>query len=170
MTDEEKLNESKIALQKKRKPSNKILDFMIDLADSRYLPAKSFFVDLLDEKNYEWRLEGMSALYYYDLSSNELEKVRKILMNDSDGGIRIRAAGVLGLKSKWPDLALREAIEKDKDRHVRIGAVKAVLYLVQVPVPTVNKEIGRMESGEIEPSFAEIERITQELSDSRNNR
>jgi hypothetical protein len=124
----------------------------------------------LDEEKYDWRLEGATALIYYELSSKQLEKIRWTLLHDSKPSVRTFAANILGLRSKWPDPALREAIEKDQARSVRISAVEAVLFLADVPAPIVSQETERMANGEIEPDLSAIERITQQVSDSRNNR
>jgi hypothetical protein len=107
----------------------------------------------------------MLALEFFDLENNIVEMIRHLLLNDDNKYVRANAASVLGRISKWPDAALRRCLMTEEDRHVRIAATRAVLTLAHVNPFAVDMEVDRMKSGEIEPEFAEIERITQADAD-----
>jgi hypothetical protein len=139
---------------------------LIELARGNYPEIANLTSKMILDSRSDWRIKGLQGI----LSQNEIEpnvltNVQGLLLNDSNKSIRMAAADVLGRKSKWPDIALRKAVEYDENRSVKISSVRAILNLANVNFRAIDFEINRMKSGEIEPHFAEIERITQADAD-----
>jgi hypothetical protein len=139
-----------------------------ELAEAQCLMAQDFFLscisDLSDE-NANWRLDGLTNLgfhYQFSPDSEICEKVRFLLLNDSDDMIRHSAATVLGGRSKWLDSALVSALSSDPDESVRASAFIALLALAGVPFLRCCQEEVRVDQGELQPTFEEIRRIASE--------
>jgi hypothetical protein len=141
-----------------------------DLAKSNSDELKAFLPKMLSDHRMDWRLEGLQAALYLDnLDESIIQDVRRVLNTDSDEYVRMTAASLLGEKSIWPDLALKNSILHDTSRNVKISSARAILKLAKVSFLAIRYEVERMESGDIEPLFAEIERITQADSDGKYN-
>jgi hypothetical protein len=161
------LNAIKIDFESKSiRPSPATYEKMLELSHAQYKPGIELFEKILISDEYKWVQRAINALLHYEnLEKSVLEKIRTILIENSNSSVKMAAADFLGLKSKWPDAALRKCLMTEEDRDVRISATRAVLELAKVNFRAVDLEIDRMKAGEIEPEFAEIERITQADAD-----
>jgi HEAT repeats len=149
------------------RPSSEIYSLIIELSESQYAKSKNLFVEMIEDSRSSWVKIGLSALLDFSgqIDTEIIEKVRKILLNSENPYVRMTAASSLGQISKWPDPALRQCLMHEKDRDVRISAARAILTLAKVNIFATDMEIDRMKAGEIEPEFAEIQRITQTDAD-----
>jgi hypothetical protein len=136
-----------------------------ELAKNKFIPSLDLFQKMLDDDRSDWTIKGLNAIAYFDLEESVVSKIRDLLLNSKYPSVKMTASSILGLKSKWPDAALRKCLMTEEDRDVRISATRAILELAKVNFRAVDLEIDRMKSGEIEPEFSEIERITQADSD-----
>ena len=150
-------------------PGHKELDKvrwqMHDLAEAQYQPAIEFFASCFDHEYSEWRLASVRDVgFHYPLTPDSpvTEKIRQLLLNDPDDGVRHAAAFVLSSRSRWPDSALSTALYCDPDDYVRNAAFQALLELAGVPYLVACREYRRAKSGEIQPTWDEIKRIVIE--------
>jgi hypothetical protein len=135
------------------------------LAESQSLPAKDFFLSCLSDPDSEWRLNGLGNLgFHYQISpeSEICDRVRALLLNDSDDYVRTTAASVLGVCSRWLDSALIKALTSDPDEFVRIVAFESLIQLAGVPMGIAFRASEAAKNGEIEPTLAEVKRIISE--------
>ena len=134
------------------------------LADAKYPPAKDFFVEKLDDKRWDWRRVSVSLLgfHYDELEPEIVEKIRDLLINDSDSGVRIAAAYVLGHRSKLPEKTLIHALVFDLDKDVKISAFNALLSLAGVPYRSEVKVMERIRRGEIIPGLDQLKHILED--------
>jgi hypothetical protein len=141
---------------------------VLSLAKSNATELKAVLPKMLSDSRADWRLEALQALLYLEnLDETIIQSVRKILNSDTDEYVKMTAASVLGEKSIWPDVALKNSISNEVSRNVKISSARAILKLAKVSFLAIKYEITRMESGDIDPSFAEIERITQADADGK---
>ena len=85
---------------------------MHTLAEAGYTPAIDLFVAGLDDEDTYWRkycLTSVGFHYKFPPDSELTGKIRDLLLTDPDSGVRIAAACVLGVRSKWPDIVLVSA-------------------------------------------------------------
>lgn len=135
------------------------------LAEAQYEPAIEFFISCLDDPDSNWRLEGVEDLgfhYPFPADSPITAKVRQLLLTDTDDHIRIAAAFILGIRSKWPEPALVSALTNDSDEVVRISAFEALLNLAGVPYLVAQDQVKALELGIIQPTWADVQRIVAE--------
>lgn len=135
------------------------------LAESKSLPAKEFFLSCLLDSDSDWRLNGLRNLgfhYPFDPVSEISTQIRTLLLEDTDDDVRSCAALVLGGRSQGLDLALLEALQSDPSEYVRGSAFIALLELVGVPFAVTFGFGEKVYDGEIESTLAEIKRITAE--------
>ncbi len=135
------------------------------LAEAKDLSAKDFFLSCLSDPDSRWRYAGLDNLgFHYQLKEEKevCNKIRFLLLNDSDDFVRGCAASVMGLHSKGLDSALLTALNSDPDEFVRIAAFDSLLKLAGVPVRTEYREGERARNGEIQPTFEEVKRIIAE--------
>ena len=119
----------------------------------------TFFVEGLTDKRWWWRQRCISYLaFHYSLEKSIIYRIKDILLNDPDEDVRITAAGALGSISDSPDKALFTALKADPDDLVKRTAFVSILK-ADIPQKIVNKERGRVNSGEIAPSLDEMRRI-----------
>ena len=136
------------------------------LAEAKYPLAKELFISGLDDASWDWREYCLSCLgYHYDLhlESDVLDKIRRLLLTDPEGQVRLSAAGVLGVQSTWPDGALINALRFDEDKFVRRSAFDSILKLASAPNNRIRKLNQRIESGDIQPTWNEAKQILEEL-------
>lgn len=135
------------------------------LAESKSLPAKEFFISCLSDADSDWRLAGLRNLgfhYSFDPVSEICTQIRTLLLEDTDDDVRSCAALVLGNRSQRLDPALLKALQSDPSEYVRGSAFEALIGLVGVPF-VVTLGIGqRVTDGEIEPTLEEVKRIAAE--------
>ena len=134
---------------------------MHDLAEAQYQPARAFFESCLGDLDRDWRLEAVRDIgFHYDLREDEdvLEKLRRMLVGDPDPGVRLAVAAVLGSQSSWPDWALESALHDDPDKHVRRVAFEELLRLVGMPDLRVGEHRRKLEQGEIQPTWEQLEK------------
>jgi hypothetical protein len=134
-----------------------------DLADAKYGPAKEFFIERLEDTRWDWRRASISLLgFHYDLEDRIVEKIRSLLMHDTDSGVRISAASVLGSQGQYPERTIVYALEHDESDLVRESAFDALLQLAGVPFRTVRIEVERIKAKEIVPSLDQVRRVLRE--------
>ena len=134
-----------------------------DLADASYLPAKAFFIDMLDDPRWDWRRTCISLLgFHYELDQKTLNKIRDLLINDPDDGVRIACASVLGNQVDLPEKTLVLAMINDPNELVREAAFDALLNLANVPYKIRSEKIQRIRDGLISPSLNQIKIILSE--------
>ena len=132
------------------------------LAESGDLLAKEFFLSCLSDPDPDWRLHGLRNLgFHYSFSpeSETCNKIRTLLLEDDDSDIRMSAASVLGIRSRWLDSALLKSLTSDPDEFVRIVSFESLIQLAGTPIGVAFKASEKAKKGEIEPTFAEIKRI-----------
>jgi hypothetical protein len=121
---------------------------MHDLAESRYAPALPFFLSLMDDQDWDWRLEAVRLVgFHYDFSSTSeiSEKIRRLLLSDPSPFVRMSAALTLGGRSQWPDKALVESLHQDPDEDVRKAAFEALLALAGMSFPAIRAEMAQLD-------------------------
>ena len=134
-----------------------------ELADAQYEPAKEFFIERLDDARSAWRTESISLLgFHYKLDDQVLEKIRALLLHDTDSGVRIVAASVLGSQGRYPEKALLHALDHDSNNLVREFAFSALLELATVPYLVKRKELRRVKSEETSASLEQVKRVLLE--------
>jgi hypothetical protein len=133
------------------------------LAEAKYEPAKEFFIERLDDPRWDWRRACISFLgFHFKLEDQVVEKIRKLLIQDPDSGVRIAAASVLGNQGQFPEKSLIYAIEHDTNEFVIDSAFFALIELATVPYKTKLKERKRIESKEFRPSLEQVKRVLRE--------
>ncbi len=133
------------------------------LALAHYEPAKEFFIERLQDERSDWREASLGLLGFdYKLESETLEKIRNLLLEDSDSGVRISAASILGNQGHYPERAVIYALEHDSDDLVRESAFDALLQLAGMPFRAIRKEVERIKSKEIVPSLDQVKRVLRE--------
>lgn len=135
-----------------------------DLAEAQYPPALKFFVEGLNDPDWEWRQRFLQLIgFHYDIPANSeiIDKVRKMLKSDPDSNVRMTAADVLGAISFLPDSSLVSAINSDPDWFVRRSAYLAMLELAGVPYAIYVQENERFDSDSEQPAptLNDIKRI-----------
>ena len=132
------------------------------LAEAHYEPARDFFLSGLTDSRATWRelcLQCLGFHYIFPPDGEIAETIRQVLLNDPDDMVRIAAASVLGVRSKWPDPALKYALQVDRNKDVRQAAFAALLNLAKVPYAILGKEEARVAAGETQPSWREAQRV-----------
>lgn len=71
-------------------------------------------------------------------------------------------ASVLDNRSKWPETALANALNSDPEIFVRYAAFQSLLELAGVPLFKAFDEHEKVKSGEIQPTWSEVQRIIAE--------
>ena len=133
------------------------------LAEARYEPAKEFLVERLEDPRWDWRRVSISLLgFHYKLEHHVLEKIRNLLRHDTDSGVRISAASVLGSQGQFPEKTLIHAVGHDPDDLVRASAFSALLALAHVPYRVRMKESKSVRAKQIQPSLDEVKRVFRE--------
>lgn len=134
-----------------------------DLAEAKYEPAKRFFIERLQDSRWDWRRASVSLLgFHYALDDEVIQTIRNLLRSDTDAGVRISAASVLGSQGRFPEKRLIEALNSDPDRLVRQTAYSALLDLAKVPYDARTMEWNKVRSGEKEPSLDQLRRVLYE--------
>jgi HEAT repeat protein len=134
-----------------------------NLADAGCLPAKAIFIDMLDDPRWDWRRTCVSLLgFHYKLEQKTLNKIRELLLNDPDSGVRIVSAYTLGNQAKLPEKTLISAMENDQNELVREAAFSALLNLANVPYKTRRKKIKQNRDRDVPPSLTQIKSILKE--------
>ncbi|MSP13842.1 MAG: HEAT repeat domain-containing protein [Chloroflexi bacterium] len=145
-----------------RIPLIEIWGKMHDLAEAKYDPAISFFLNLLDDTEWDWRQESVTSLgFHYDFSPDGeiADKIRQMVLTDPAPIVRNAAASVLGGRSKWPDQVLIAALKFDPEELVRKAAFASLLELAGVPYKTVNKMNKLLGEGKQQATWEEFKRI-----------
>ena len=122
------------------------------LAEAQYEPARDFFLAGLTDSRAAWRelcLQCLGFHYLFPPDGEIAETIRQVLLNDPNDMVRMAAAAVLGVRSKWPDPVLQHALQVDRDKVVRQAAFISLLDLAKVPYSIVRKEDKRVDAGEI---------------------
>jgi hypothetical protein len=133
------------------------------LADGQDPSAKEFLVERLSDARIAWREVGVSLLgFHYKLDDQILNKIRELLLHDSDSGVRISAASVLGSQGKFPEETLITALDSDPGEDVRRCAFDAHLDLAEIPWMDRRREELRIKSNEIIPDLNQIKRVLLE--------
>jgi HEAT repeat protein len=133
------------------------------LAIAHYEPAKEFFIERLQDSRSDWRRASLGLLGFdYELESETLDKIRGLLLEDSDSGVRISAASVLGNQGRFPEKSLLHALAHDSDSLVRKSAFSALLELASVPYKVKGDELKKIRSKKITPSLEQVMRILRE--------
>jgi hypothetical protein len=70
-----------------------------------------------------------------------------------------------GYFSEWPDLLLREVLEKGSEEELKIFAYRSILTELKLPYQVIDLETSLAINGEIEPSFDRINEVTQARAD-----
>jgi hypothetical protein len=133
-----------------------------DLAEAGYEPARDFFLAGLTDSRADWRelcLQCLGFHYLFPPDGEIAETIRQVLLNDPNDMVRIAAASILGIRSKWPDPALQHALQSDRNKVVRQAAFISLLELAKVPYSIVRTEDKRVDTGEIRPSWREVQRV-----------
>jgi hypothetical protein len=132
-------------------------------ADANYEPARKFFIELLRDPRPHWRAESISFLgFHYDLDEEILNKIRSLLISDTDTAVRIAAASVLGEKSIFPDKALLYALSHDANLLVRETAFSSILDLAGIPYKIRVQKMEQVEAGDLNPDIENIKHILTE--------
>ncbi len=137
------------------------------LAEAHYLPAIEFFVAGLNDMDWVWREDCLSFLgFHYSLKNRIeiVEKFREMVVSDPSDDVRMTAAAVLGLRSKLPDQALFHALESDLSYFVREAAFESVLELMGLPYKTINREVKRFKTGQVQSNFEYFKQIAKDES------
>jgi HEAT repeat protein len=95
------------------------------LAEAGYEPARDFFLAGLTDSRAAWRelcLQCLGFHYIFPPDGEIAETIRQLLLNDPNDMVRIAAASVLGVRAKWPDPALKHALQVDRNKDVRQAA------------------------------------------------
>jgi Ribonuclease G/E len=134
----------------------------------------NFVLKVISEnRNEKYVEEAMRSLKFYKLNSKTQEEKKPVisaiqaivLSKTSSLAMKERAIIELGNLGDWPDKALREIIVSDEDRYLKIYAFRAILTQLKLPYQVIDLETDLAKDGEIEPSFARIELITQARAD-----
>ena len=135
------------------------------LADANYLPVLDFCVSGLDDTRWPWRHVSLLCLGFHFVLPPEgdiISRIRRLLLHDPEVLVRMTAASVLGSQSRWPEAALRTALEKDRDKDVRRSAFAALLDLAGAPFATGVQIDARLRTGAIKPTWSEAQRVMKE--------
>lgn len=135
---------------------------MHSLAEARYQPAMEFFLAGLDDNNWRLRETSLSLLgFHYEFSHDGeiIGKIREMLLNDPEANVRITAASILGLRSKWPEDTLIKSFSVDDNIFVKEASFLSILELIGVPKSEVMKESKKLSDKEYQPSMIELERV-----------
>jgi len=135
-----------------------------ELGRSSHPAAMPLFREMLSDSHAQARYTGLRSLSKTKyLSSNPelIQKIRDVLLGDSDASIRTQAAIVLGGHSKWPEPALERAVDHDTDTHTRQEALLSVLELM-VSFDFADQHRGDITSGTLETSMATAHKLVAE--------
>jgi hypothetical protein len=124
---------------------------------------------LSDKKSEEFTEETLRTINYFRnsfTSENQKEETLRLVGEiavdvSSSSEIRSQAITQLGNLGIWPDSSLRQILEKENDLELKVFAFKAILTQLKLPESVISSEFRRALYAEIEPSFHEINRITQ---------
>lgn len=151
--------------------SEAIYQQLHDLAEQQFAPARTFCESRLCSVDAAWRLIAVQCLFHYDLSDSPalLTKVRWLLANDPDSDVRIWLSGILGAQhteaDAWPDAALVRVLAEDPVIQVRFNAFRELLLSSRIPYARALQVFQQFERGEIQPTWAELERIVTTKQD-----
>lgn len=152
--------------QDRANPKAQSVDFYLSkmhvLAENQYLPAIPFFLEGLDDPRWDWRVDSLSALgfhYIFPANSSIIERIRGILRDDPNDGVRASAAWVLSAQKHWPEPALLEALQNDTSQFVRESCFGAILRLLGVPPYIQLEKAQEVKSKRLEPTWDEIQKI-----------
>lgn len=147
-------------------PPSEIRSKMHELAEAQYVPALDFFLTFLNDPDWDWRLEGLQlAGFHYEFAPNSqiTEKIRHLLATDANEYVRLTAAAVLGVCSKWPDAALITALQFDPDEEVRYAAFEALLGLAGLLPLDVRREVEQAKQKQAQSLLERLKEITREV-------
>jgi len=104
----------------------------IQLARANHEPLKALLGQMLDDERDQARYMAADYLHEMELQPDDeiLDKVRALVVNDSDALTRASAALVLGSHSRWPDAALEQALSKEKEPQAKQAIFLAILELM----------------------------------------
>jgi hypothetical protein len=146
------------------------IDELKDEPDANVLPLISKI--LSENKSEGISSEVIGLLRYYknfldDSAYKEsTENIRKIILDvKNSDSLRLDGINALSYLSEWPDLTLREVIQSDGSRELKNFAFRSVLTQLKLPRQVIELETSLAIQGEIEPSFARIEQVTQARAD-----
>ncbi len=134
----------------------------------------NFIVKVLSEKpNNTYTEEALRSLKFFKTRMQEDSHHEKIIdsiqhiVEDTkiSETIRERAIMELGNIGSWPNKTLRNILEFETDRYMKIFAFRAILTQLKLPYEVIDTEIEKAYENQIEPSFHEINRITQARAD-----
>lgn len=158
--------------QDRANPNAQSVDFYLSkmhvLAENQYQPAIPFFLEGLDDPRWDWRVDSLSALgfhYTFPANSPVIERIRQLLRNDPDDGVRSSAAWVLSAQKHWPEPTLLDALQKDPSQLVRESCFGAILRLLGVPPYIQLEKSEEVKSKRLEPTWDEIQRIAATYGD-----
>ena len=150
-----------------------VLKNFYELQDS---PTKEFFpllLKIVTEKRGDKFLDtSLRTLDYYQsiLTDSEIDSVKDALrqiIEDEGCSLEIhkQAIAQLGYLGTWPDIVLRNIIEKSTERELKVFAFRAVLTQLKLPYQVIDLETTLAIDGEIEPDFNRINLVTQARAD-----
>jgi hypothetical protein len=150
--------------------------------------VESAFYDIWNQPNYEF-LEFVTSIinsnknnhfteeairllgFYKDLIvKSDREIIKKLLHNvvstsKYNDSSRQQAIMQLGVFGDWPDLTLRNILETDQPRDLKVLAFRAILEQLKLPHQVVDLEASLAVNGDIEPNFDRINQVTQARAD-----
>lgn len=133
------------------------------LADAQYRPAMEFLISKLDDPKWDWRRVSVSLLgFHYKLAPETMEKIRYLLAHDPDSVVRDASASVLGQQGQFPEKALQNAMECDRDQVVRETAFAALLDLAKVPYKIRVEVVKKVREGKIPASLGQLRSLLQD--------
>ena len=139
-----------------------IHDSAHELAEAQYWPALEFFLKLIEDQDWDWRLEGVQlAGFHYDLSENSsaMDVLRFHLTADQSSQVRGACAHVLGAQSGWPEQVLMTALAGEADSSVKEDIFYALLTLAGLSFPLIRQELQYMRESDSGPNIEELERV-----------
>jgi hypothetical protein len=133
------------------------------LAEAKFLPALDFFILSLENPRWDWREVSVSLLgFHYDLDPQVINKIRHLLIQDPESGVRIAAASVLGKQGIYPEKTLIDALKSDPNEFVKRAAFSSLLELAGVPYKSKVKALKKVQIGEITPNLEQVRQILSE--------
>ncbi len=139
-------------------------------------PTNDFFNEvkrmISEQKNDKFTEEGLRLIGFYThfLTDEQKELVVELLqsiISERKSGSSVIEQAILQLGSfgSWPDLTLRSILQNEPNRGLRVLAFQAVLMQLKLPHEVIGLEAELAINGDIEPSFARIEQVTQARAD-----
>jgi hypothetical protein len=135
-----------------------------NLVHSQSEEAKDFFLSILNPDKPAWTQQALRffTVYKNKNSREVLEKIKHVIKTktffESD---RMRAINILGSTLKEVDPILFEALSADPDEVVKAAAFSAIVE-IQTDYWTGENALSRVESGELEPTLENAEKIIEE--------